>query len=126
MTVKIISRLKTTRRLLFFAIKAAKNNTRFIYEATGPYSIILDAECIINKILVYKVNPRDSKHFSQAIKHRNKTDVLDAKMLWNMQKIAKEDDYKVLKLNKITQELEEFLSYYDFLQKQIVALKNRL
>ena len=88
--------------------------------------MVLDLECVNNEILVYKVNPRDSKHFSQAIKHRNKTDVLDAKMLWDMQKIAKEDDYKILKLNKITEALEEFLSYYDFLQKQIVALKNRL
>ena len=50
---------------------------------------------------------------------------LDAKMLWEMQKIAKEEDYKALKTDKNAKELEEFLSYYDFLQKQIVALKNR-
>ncbi len=109
-----------------FVVKAAKNNTRFIYEATGPYSLILDLESINNEIPVYKVNPRDSKHFSQAIKNRSKTDALDAKMLWAMQKIAKEGDYKILKSNNVTKELEEFLSYYDFLQKQITALKNRL
>ena len=43
-----------------------------------------------------------------------------------MQKIAKGEDYKALKSDKNAKELEEFLSYYDFLQKQIVALKNRL
>ncbi len=47
-------------------------------------------------------------------------------MLWDIQKIAKEDDYKILELNKLNQKLEEFMSYYYFLQKQIVELKNRL
>ena len=37
-----------------FVIKAAKNNTRFIYEATGPYSLVLDLESINNEIPVFK------------------------------------------------------------------------
>ena len=119
--------IKNNRRsVASFVARADKNNTRLIYEATGPYSLALDMAVMEKGVPVLRVNPRDSKHFSQAIKRRNKTDELDAKMLWEMRKIAKEEDYKVLKADKSAKELEEFLSYYDFLQKQIVALKNRL
>lgn len=106
--------------------KASRENTRLIYEATGPYSLLLDFQCALNKVTVYRVNPRDSKHFSQAIKHRNKNDLLDAKMLWNIHKITKEDDWEILSQNKLTTDIEELFSYYNFLQKRIVATKNRL
>ena len=48
-----------------------------------------------------------------------------SKMLWAMQKIAKEDDYKILKSDNATKELEEFLSYYDFLQREQFGYYNK-
>lgn len=87
--------------------KAYRENTRLIYEATGHYSLLLDFQCALNKVTVYRVNPRDSKHFSQAIKHRNKNDLLDAKMLWNIHKIAKEDDWEILSQNKVIEKMKK-------------------
>ncbi len=47
-------------------------------------------------------------------------------MLWDMQKIIKEEDFQTLTANITSQDLEDMLSYYDFIQKQTVAVKNRL
>ena len=71
--------IKNNRRsVASFVAGAAKNNARLIYEATGPYSLALDLACMENGVRVLRVNPRDSRHFSQAIKRRNKTDELSA------------------------------------------------
>jgi hypothetical protein len=43
-----------------------------------------------------------------------------------MHKIIKEEDFQTLTANITSQDLEDMLSYYDFIQKQIVAVKNRL
>lgn len=109
-----------------FVEKVAQEQARLIYEPTGPYSLLLDFECSKCQIKVYKANPRDSKHFSEAIKNRNKNDLNDAKMLWDMNKILKEEDFQTLTVSITSQDLEDMLSYYDFIQKQTVAVKNRL
>jgi len=104
----------------------AEGPVRLIYEATGPYSLLLDLLSSELNIEVYKVNPRESKHFFHAVKQRSKTDEMDASVLWQMHKLIPQEQFSVIAPNQTLVRLEELYSYYDFLQREIVTYKNRL
>jgi transposase len=108
------------------SISSGEDSVRLIYEATGPYSILLDLLSSKMGIEVYRVNPREGKHFFHAIKRRSKTDRIDASVLWQMHNLIPEGEFSVVTVDKTLIRLQELYSYYDFLQREIVAYKNRL
>jgi transposase len=110
----------------YLSLMTAKGSVRLIYEATGPYSLLLDLLSSEMGIEVYRVNPRESKHFFHAVKQRIKTDAMDASVLWQMHKLISEEQFSVIAIDKSLARLEELYSYYDFLQREIVTYKNRL
>ncbi len=103
----------------------AEEPVRLIYEVTGPYSLLLDLLSSQLRIEVYRVNPREGKHFFHALKQRSKTDKIDASVLWQMHKLIGDDQFYVINVNQTLLLLEELYSYYEFLQREIVAYKNR-
>ena len=70
------------------------------------------------------VNTFVSSSFSKSLGNRNKTDISDAQMLFNMQMMLKKKDIAVPVINPTVNALRELVSYYRFLQKQKVAFKN--
>lgn len=98
----------------------------FIFEPTGPYSNILKHFCANKNILCFIVNPRQSSNFAKALNNRSKTDIIDAKMLYEFKVMAKEEDIKVPIIDKVQESLGEMLSFYKLLQKQRLAFSCHL
>jgi transposase len=98
----------------------------FVFEPTGSYSSLLTHFCSNKNILAFIVNPRLSSNFSKALNNRSKTDIIDAKMLYEFRVMAKENDIKVPIINELQEVLSEILSYYKLLQKQRTAFSNHL
>lgn len=96
----------------------------FIYEPTANYSVALTRFCAKNNIFAYVVNTFVSSNFSKSLGNRNKTDISDAQMLFNMQMMINKKDITVPVINPTVDELRELVGYYRFLQKQKVAFKN--
>jgi len=106
--------------------KLYKNNKPFvfIYEPTANYSTTLTRFCSDNHIYAYRVNTYISSNFSKSLGNRNKTDISDAQMLFNMQMMIDKKDISVPIINPTVEALREIVGYYRFLQEQKVALKN--
>ena len=96
----------------------------FIYEPTANYSVALTRFSAENNIYAYVVNTFVSSSFSKSLGNRNKTDISDAQMLFNMQMMLKKKDIAVPVINPTVNALRELVGYYRFLQKQKVAFKN--
>lgn len=96
----------------------------FIYEPTANYSVALTKFCAINKIYTYVVNTYVSSNFSKSLGNRNKTDISDAHMLFNMQMMIDKKEITVPIINPTVESLRELVGYYRFLQKQKTAFKN--
>lgn len=96
----------------------------FIYEPTANYGVVLTKFCAINNIYTYIVNTYVSSNFSKSLGNRNKTDISDAHMLFNMQMMINKKDISIPVINPTVESLRELVGYYRFLQKQKVALKN--
>lgn len=98
----------------------------FIFEPTGPYSNILKHFCANKNILCFIVNPRQSSNFAKALNNRSKTDIIDAKMLYEFRVMAKKEDIKVPIVDEIQDNLGQMLSFYKLLQKQRLAFSYHL
>ncbi|ADN09227.1 IS110 family transposase [Sulfurimonas autotrophica] len=96
----------------------------FIYEPTANYSVALTKFCAENNVYAYMVNTFVSSNFSKSLGNRNKTDISDAQMLFNMQMMINKKDIAVPVKNPTVDALRELVGYYRFLQKQKVAFKN--
>jgi len=110
-------------------LKKLYNNTHpfvFIYEPTANYGAMLTKFCAKKDIHTYIVNPYVSANFSKSLGNRNKTDISDAHMLYNMHVMIKSKDITVPVINHIVESIRELVSYYRFLQKQKVSFKNHL
>jgi len=127
-----ISILNTKKSISSLYSKLKKNykkeykNLVFIYESTGPYSSLLKHFCAQKNILSYVVNPRQSSNFAKALDNRSKSDIIDAKMLFDFRVMAKVEDIKVLVIDQTQETLGEMLSYYKLLQKQRNGFSNHL
>lgn len=96
----------------------------FIYEPTANYSVALTKFCAMNQIYAYVVNTYISSNFAKSLGNRNKTDISDAHMLFNMQMMIDKKDISIPVINPTVESLRELVGYYRFLQKQKVAFKN--
>lgn len=96
----------------------------FIYEPTANYGAALTKFCAMNQIYAYVVNTYISSNFAKSLGNRNKTDISDAHMLFNMQVMIDKKDISIPVINPTVESLRELVGYYRFLQKQKVAFKN--
>ncbi|MCP4969365.1 MAG: IS110 family transposase [Arcobacter sp.] len=106
--------------------KKESKNLVFIFEPTGPYSSLLKHFCAQKNILTYIVNPRQSSNFAKALDNRSKSDIIDAKMLYEFRIMSKIEDIKVPVIDQTQECLGEMLSYYKLLQKQRTGFSNHL
>lgn len=127
-----ISILNTKKSINSLYLKLKKyykkeyKNLVFIYEPTGPYSALLKHFCAQKNILSYIVNPRQSSNFAKALDNRSKSDIIDAKMLYDFRVMANTEDIKVPLIDERQESLGEMLSYYKLLQKQRTGFSNHL
>lgn len=98
----------------------------FIFEPTGSYSSLLKHFCSEKNIKAFIVNPRQSSNFAKALDNRNKSDIIDAKMLHKFHVMAKDGDIVVPVIDKVQEALGAMMGYYKLLQKQRNALSNHL
>lgn len=98
----------------------------FVFEPTGHYSNGLNKFCAEHEIKCFIINPKKSHNFAKAIGNRNKTDVIDAKMLSNSIVVAKQKEIKVPIVNPCVEEIKELITFYKLLIKQKVQCKNHL
>ena len=98
----------------------------YIFEPTGSYSTLLKFFCTQKNIKAFIVNPKQSHNFAKAIAQRNKSDKIDAQVLSKMISIASIKDIKVPVYDECTQSIQDYMSYYKFLSKQLVQTKNHL
>jgi transposase len=98
----------------------------FIYEATGCYSATLEHYSETKGIKCFKVGAYQSASFSKVIKHRSKTDKLDAKMLSQMNILAGKDAIKVPSRNVEAHKIRALIKYYYSLIKEEQRAKNYL
>ena len=102
------------------------DNIVFIYESTGAYSTILEHFAEEKKIKCFKVGAYQSASFSKVIKNRNKTDIVDARMLSQMSILAKEKDIKVPVRDEKAHQMRSYIKYYQSLVKEEIRAKNYL
>lgn len=97
-----------------------------IFESTGPYSPRLERFCAEYNIFIRLINPRQSANFAKALDNRSKSDIIDAKMLYEFHVLIKEDEIKVPVIDIAKETLGEMLSYYQLLKKQRNGFSNHL
>jgi len=98
----------------------------FVFEPTGSYSALLYQFCASKNIQVFMINPKQARNFSKAIAQRNKSDVIDARVLAQAISIARENEIAIPTINPIVEEVKELMSYYKLKVKQRVQLSNHL
>ena len=98
----------------------------FVYESTGSYSALLEQYCQKQNIKCFKVGAYQSASFSKVVKNRNKTDIVDARMLSQMSILAKEQDIKVPFRDEKAHQIRSYIKYYQSLVKEEIRHKNYL
>lgn len=98
----------------------------WIYEPTGSYSSLIGRFCAEHNILCYIIKPSQSAAFSKTIKNRNKSDIVDARMLYKMHIVASKEDVVVPKYDTQLDALHNYLRYYKALIKERVIKTNQL
>jgi transposase len=98
--------------------KKSINDIVFVYESTGAYSTILEQYSQDKEIQCFKVGAYQSASFSRVVKNRNKTDIVDARMLSQMYILVKEGDVKVPYRDKEAHQIRSYIKYYQSLVKE--------
>ncbi len=98
----------------------------FVFESTGSYSALLYRFCADKGIKVYMPNPKQARNFAKAIAQRNKSDLIDARMLSEAIKIAKPQEISVPVIDPTVEEINEIMGYYKLKVKLRVQLSNHL
>ena len=106
--------------------KRSINDIVFVYESTGSYSTILEHYCQTKAIKCFKVGAYQSASFSKVIKNRNKSDVVDARMLSQMHILARKGDIKVPSRDEKAHQIRSFIKYYQSLVKEERRMTNYL
>jgi transposase len=106
--------------------KKEYQNLVFIFESTGSYSSLLKQFCSEHHIYAYIINPRQSANFAKALDNRNKSDIIDAKMLYRFHILLNDTDITIPIIDHDKEAIGEVLSYYQLLVKQRTALTNHL
>jgi len=98
----------------------------FVFEPTGSYSVLLHQFCASKNIQIFMINPKQARNFSKAIAQRNKSDLIDARVLSQAISIARKGEIAVPTIDPIVEEIKELMSYYKLKVKQRVQLSNHL
>ncbi len=98
----------------------------WIYEPTGAYSTTIRRFCTEKSIRCFIVKGSQSHAFAKSIKNRNKTDIVDARMLYHMQILAKDEEIKIPDFDKQQERLKNYIRYYKALVKERIAKTNQL
>jgi len=98
----------------------------FVFEPTGSYSELLHQFCASKNIQIFMINPKQARNFSKAIAQRNKSDVIDARVLAQAISIARKNAIRIPTINPIVEEIKELMSYYKLKVKQRVQISNHL
>jgi len=114
------------KALKSFYSKKEIDKVVFVFEPTGSYSALLYQFCASKNIQVFMINPKQARNFSKAIAQRNKSDVIDARVLAQAISIARENEIAIPTINPIVEEVKELMSYYKLKVKQRVQLSNHL
>lgn len=94
------------------------NDLIWIYEPTGSYWTTIKRFCHEKEINCFIVKPSQSSAFAKSIKNRNKTDIVDAKMLYKMHTIASDKEIKVPEYDEQQERLKNYIRYYKSLVKE--------
>lgn len=98
----------------------------FVFESTGSYSFLLYQFCAEKNIKIFMVNPKQARNYARAIAQRNKSDIIDARVLSKAIQIARENEISVPIINPLVEEIKELMAYYKLKVKQRVQLSNHL
>lgn len=98
----------------------------FLLEATGSYSDYLIKMCAQYQIKAVIINPKASHHFAKSLGIRNKTDKIDARMIYQYHRLINYKMITVPRVNKEAKTLSAYLGSYQLAMKQRVALSNHL
>ena len=98
----------------------------FVFESTGSYSVLLYKFCADKNIKVFMINPKQARNFARAIAQRNKSDVIDARVLSEAIVVAREKEIKVPTIDPVAEEMKELMVYYRLKVKQRTQLSNHL
>lgn len=98
----------------------------FVFESTGSYSVLLYRFCSKTNINVFMINPKQARNFAKATAQRNKSDVIDARVLSKAIVVAKEREITVPVINPLVEDIKELMAYYRLKIKQRVQLSNHL
>jgi transposase len=127
--LEIENNLKALKSLLSKLKKIYKkeiDKVVFVFEPTGSYSTLLHQFCADKNIQIFMINPKQARNFSKAIAQRNKSDLIDARVLAQAISIARENEIAIPTINPIVEEIKELMSYYKLKVKQRVQLSNHL
>jgi transposase len=102
------------------------NNLIWIYEPTGSYWTLIKRYCHENAISCFIVKPSQSAAFAKTIKNRNKTDIVDARMLYRMHTIASKENINIPSYDKAQEQLQNHIRYYKSLVRERVVKTNQL
>jgi len=98
----------------------------FVFEPTGSYSELLYQFCVDKNIKVFMINPKQARNFARAIAQRNKSDLIDARVLAQAISIAREDEIITPTIDPIVEEIKDLIKYYKLKVKLRVQLSNHL
>ena len=101
-------------------------NLVLIFEATGIYSSNLKEFCAKHQIKVYILNPKQSHNFAKSLGVRSKTDKIDAHTIWRYHKLIAQEKIHVPFIDPEARMLASYLTSYQFIQGQRVAVSNHL
>ena len=120
------SGLKTLYSKLKKQYKKQIDDIVFVYESTGSYSTYLEQFSESKSIKCFKVGAYQSASFSKVVKNRNKTDIIDVRMLSNMHVIATDEDIKIPSRDVKAHQIRSYIKYYQSLVKEEIRSKNYL
>lgn len=122
-TVKSFKSLHSKLKKLY---KKEIDEITFVFESTGSYSVLLYKFCADKNIKVFMINPKQARNFARAIAQRNKSDVIDARVLSQAIVVAREKEIRVPVIDPIVEEMKELMVYYRLRVKQRVQISNHL
>jgi len=101
-------------------------DTILIFEPTGVYSYALTDFCLIHKIKVVMVGPKESRDFARSLKVRSKTDKIDAQVLYKYQSHVEPKMVKVPTVNYHAIKIQEMLNVYEGILSAKQKFKNQI
>lgn len=102
------------------------NEPILIFEATGPYSLYLRQFCAHHQVKVSIINPTKSSSFTKALGNRSKTDIIDARMLYEFHKVIQPQHIMAPRIDDDAEQLSLYLASYELMIKTRTAISNHL